>query len=151
MVVDELDSRAVADRARARRSLTPPTRSRWPAGGLSSFTSWRSFFSSSAPAVVTPGVRPVSMPDCLHHVRSVSGTIPTREPIRCTAASNDSSGLLVAALHTRAGSPDPATPAGTSSVLASLHLSVDQSRHQPRSASDLKAAQDPRLRSYATI
>ena len=84
---------------------------------FSSRTSRSSSLIRLASDVVVPGRRPGVDLGLLHQPRSVSGTTPTRGPIRITAAFNDSSGSSASA-SAPAGSPAPATPADTSSVLA---------------------------------
>ncbi len=61
---------------------------------LSSRTSARSCLIVAASPVVLPGRTPASMSACLIQPRNVSGTIPTRGPIRLTAAFSDSDGSL---------------------------------------------------------
>jgi Transposase IS116/IS110/IS902 family len=80
------------NRGSSSRAKNEDAASRISFARFSSRFSRSSSLSRAASLVVVPDARPASTSACLHQPRSVSGFIPTRGPIRFTAAFNDNPG-----------------------------------------------------------
>ncbi len=107
--------------------------------------------SRAASEVVVPGVTPASTRACLAQPRSLSGTTPTRGPIRSTAPFNDKFGSSAIASDTRRRARSRSSfgyflGAGTRSLSrglrpstnpGALHTASSTARRPPRPATDL--------------